>query len=725
MNTRTVLIDTQLDGHASLAALYDPAVYQVAYFDGAANGHVQIQDYLTAHQIDLSTINVVTASDSTSGLFNARVVFVDPGVADHQSLIAQLPADATVVVLDAHSDGVQQIRDFLAHNEGLVTAVDIITDVATVDLISHGGAGEVTLGSTVLSAGNLAAYQDVLADIGSHLADGADILIYGCDVASGTQGQAFIEALSVATGADVAASTDLTGSAALGGDWVLEASAGTVEAQAISAPDYAEVFQVRINLNGATGVGSTNFTEQTAVDLFPSAIFNPNGNDADKVDTVTVSMANPAATRTLSLNASAAATASTNSVTVGYNVATGVLTLTGSNETNTAWELILRGVQYHDSSESPTSPGTITVTGTESGGPTVGTDTHSVVVVPVNDAPTTTPVTLTAIAEDSGPHLITQAQLLANASDPDGNPLTATNLAIATGGGALVNNGNGTWSYTPATNDSTSVQFSYLVSDGSLSAAGSATLDITPAEDEATGTLAVTGSAQEGGSLVALLTATDADGAITTAYRWQEKIAGVWTDIAGANTGTLAIPGDQSYVGKEVRAVATSTDPVGGTTVFEGTGQVIANVEDEATGTLAVTGTAQEGGSLVAALTATDADGSITTAYRWQEKIAGVWTDIAGANTGALAIPGNQSYVGKEVRAVATSTDPFGGTTVFEGTGQTIANVNDAPVGTVTISGTATEDQTLTASNDLADEDGLGPISYSWEADGVAFATGG
>uniref|UniRef100_UPI00313CF93D calcium-binding protein n=1 Tax=Hydrogenophaga sp. OTU3427 TaxID=3043856 RepID=UPI00313CF93D len=105
----------------------------------------------------------------------------------------------------------------------------------------------------------------------------------------------------------------------------------------------------------------------------------------------------------------------------------------------------------------------------------------------------------------------------------------------------------------------------------------------------------------------------------------------------------------------------------------------VANVEDEATGTLAVTGAAQEGGSLAALLTATDADGAVTTAYRWQEKIAGVWTDIAGANTGTLAIPSDQSYVGKEVRAVATSTDPFGGTTAFEGTGQVIANVNDAP----------------------------------------------
>ena len=101
----------------------------------------------------------------------------------------------------------------------------------------------------------------------------------------------------------------------------------------------------------------------------------------------------------------------------------------------------------------------------------------------VNDAPATTPVTLAAIAEDSGVRLITQAQLLANATDVDGPGLTATGLTIASGAGALVDNGNGTWNYTPALNDDTGASFSYSVSDGSLTAAGSASLDITPVND--------------------------------------------------------------------------------------------------------------------------------------------------------------------------------------------------------------------------------------------------
>src|SRR5439155_19620213 len=76
----------------------------------------------------------------------------------------------------------------------------------------------------------------------------------------------------------------------------------------------------------------------------------------------------------------------------------------------------------------------------------------------VNDAPTTSPVTLAAIAEDSGVRVITQAQLLGNASDVESNTLTASALAISSGSGTLVDNGDGTWNYTPALNDDTSVR---------------------------------------------------------------------------------------------------------------------------------------------------------------------------------------------------------------------------------------------------------------------------
>jgi hypothetical protein len=49
----------------------------------------------------------------------------------------------------------------------------------------------------------------------------------------------------------------------------------------------------------------------------------------------------------------------------------------------------------------------------------------------------------------------------------------------------------------------------------------------------------------------------------------------------------------------------------------------------------------------------------------------------------------------------------------------TVTAVNDPPTGTVTIAGTATEGQVLTAAHTLADEDGIGTITYHWSRSGA------
>ena len=48
--------------------------------------------------------------------------------------------------------------------------------------------------------------------------------------------------------------------------------------------------------------------------------------------------------------------------------------------------------------------------------------------------------------------------------------------------------------------------------------------------------------------------------------------------------------------------------------------------------------------------------------------------------------------------------------------------INSLPTGAVTITGTPTQNQTLTVSNTLADADGLGTIGYQWQAAGVNIA---
>ena len=74
-----------------------------------------------------------------------------------------------------------------------------------------------------------------------------------------------------------------------------------------------------------------------------------------------------------------------------------------------------------------------------------------------------------------------------------------------------------------------------------------------------------------------------------------------------------------------------------------------------------------------------------------------------------------QSDVGFGVQVTVTFTDDLGTSESATSTATSaVANVNDAPTGAVVITGTAAEDQALTASNTLADEDGMGTIAYTW-----------
>ena len=61
------------------------------------------------------------------------------------------------------------------------------------------------------------------------MTDSGDLLLYGCNVGAGASGQQFVESLAQLTGADVAASDDVTGGVAVGGDWELESVTGLIE----------------------------------------------------------------------------------------------------------------------------------------------------------------------------------------------------------------------------------------------------------------------------------------------------------------------------------------------------------------------------------------------------------------------------------------------------------------------------------------------------------------
>ena len=171
------------------------------------------------------------------------VTFLDSRIGDTAAVLAALPVGEQVFVIDGAQDGLDQITALLA-GTGQVDALHII---------SHGSDGVLLLGNGTVDAAALTRHADDLAAIGQHLAPGGDILLYGCNVAAGDAGQAFVQALAALTHADVAASTDLTGAAALGGNWTLEARTGAIEAHALALAGFQGVLDT-INGDGNANV---------------------------------------------------------------------------------------------------------------------------------------------------------------------------------------------------------------------------------------------------------------------------------------------------------------------------------------------------------------------------------------------------------------------------------------------------------------------------------------
>ncbi|CAK2503904.1 Cadherin-like domain-containing protein [Vibrio crassostreae] len=111
------------------------------------------------------------------------------------------------------------------------------------------------------------------------------------------------------------------------------------------------------------------------------------------------------------------------------------------------------------------------------------TTTAGIEVLAVNDGPESEDVKLTT-AEDST-ILITQDMLLAQATDIDNtaDELSASGLQIDPSFGELLDNEDGTWSFTPNENFNGDVPMTFNVSDGQETISVDGNIDVTPVND--------------------------------------------------------------------------------------------------------------------------------------------------------------------------------------------------------------------------------------------------
>lgn len=239
---------------AGMATAADTAAHALpddAYQSDVPDGSVQS---LVAALADHSP----AAAQGAAGQERTEIVFIDTSIDNWTVLRDGVPDGVEVVLLDASRNGLEQMDQALAGRSG----------IDAIHVLSHGSDGQVSLGNLTLNSGNVDAHAETLGRIGAALRSDGDLLLYGCDVAS-NQGETFISRVAEITGADVAASDDLTGSAAMGGNWSLERTTGPVAAsnvdEALASSGFAGVLAAgTLDFNTSDGDLGTVITDGMA-----------------------------------------------------------------------------------------------------------------------------------------------------------------------------------------------------------------------------------------------------------------------------------------------------------------------------------------------------------------------------------------------------------------------------------------------------------------------------
>lgn len=166
----------------------------------------------------LDNTELKTDNTAAKGL---TLVVIDSGITDYTALATAVIPEAVAVVLDGDCDGVVQVTELLQR----------FPTVTSLHIVAHGAPGYVHLGNSELSLETINRYANQLQSWSV-----SSLLLYSCNVAAGDAGSEFLAKLHRFTGASIAASSTLVGSAAQGGNWELETRIG----EGCDAPAFAD-----------------------------------------------------------------------------------------------------------------------------------------------------------------------------------------------------------------------------------------------------------------------------------------------------------------------------------------------------------------------------------------------------------------------------------------------------------------------------------------------------
>ncbi|MDO9105476.1 MAG: FG-GAP-like repeat-containing protein, partial [Methylovulum sp.] len=459
-------------------------------------------------------------------------------------------------------------------------------------------------------------------------------------------------------------------------------------------------------------------TEDTQITISFSAL-QTQGNEADADGTVTGFVVKAVSTGTLK---------------IGTSAGTATAWAAGSNDTIDA----THQAYWTPAANANGTLNAFTVTAKDNSGAESASPVQTTVsVTAVNDLPTLTSFAST-VASGNEDNEITVSfnalQTQGNEADADGTISAfivkavstgslkiGTSAATATAWNAVSNatlDATHQAYWTPAANaNGTLNAFTVTVKDNSGGESASpvqTTVSVTAVNDAPIGIPVVNGTATQGQVLTAnTVGISDAEGLGIFSYVWKAN----GTVIGGASGSTYVLT--EAEVGKTITVSVSFTDGLGSAEgpLSSVATAIVVNVNDVPVGIPTITGSVTQGATLTADTSGiSDADGLGVFSYVWKAN----GTVIGGASASSYVL--TEQEVGKTITVEVSYTD---GHSTAEGplsstATAVVTNSNESPVGIPTITGTASQGQTLTAvTGGISDGDGLGAFSYVWKANGT------
>ncbi|MFK7915470.1 MAG: Ig-like domain-containing protein [Pseudomonadales bacterium] len=263
------------------------------------------------------------------------------------------------------------------------------------------------------------------------------------------------------------------------------------------------------------------------------------------------------------------------------------------------------------------------------------------------------------------------------------------------------------------------VTLSYTDGQGTSESTTSAAVGpIANVNDAPTGAVSIDNlNPSEGDTLTVSNTIADADGiSDAISYQWYRDGVAIGS-ATGATYATV-----QADVGAAITVVASYTDDQGSAeSLTSAATAAVINVNDTVVGQPVILGVATEDETLtIDASGISDEDGLGSFSYQWyRDGVA-----VSGATADSYLL--DDADVGTAITVALAYTDGEGtAESTTSGAVGAVANVNDAPTGSVLIDDSSpSQGDTLTASNSIADADGIsGAIGYQWYRDGVAIGS--